>query len=83
MRRIVHHELGEPARVLLGEDCPSEPLGPDQVRVSVSYAPIHPGDLLRVTGSPAFGTIGAGAVALAFAREALATRHEWVDFGYH
>ena len=56
MRRIVHHELGEPAQVLRVEDCPSEPLGPDEVRVSVSYAPIHPGDLLGVMGSPAFGT---------------------------
>jgi NADPH2:quinone reductase len=63
MRRIVHQELGEPARVLRVEDYPSEPLGPDQVRVRVSYAPIHPGDLLGVMGSPAFGTpptIGSG-----------------------
>src|SRR6266478_5706474 len=56
MRRIVHHELGEPARVLRVEDGPSTSLGPDQVRVRLSYAPIHPGDLHGVTGSPAFGT---------------------------
>ena len=56
MRRIVHHELGEPARVLLVEDGYSTSLGPDQVRVRVSYAPIHPGDLLGIMGSPAFGT---------------------------
>src|SRR5260370_28162733 len=56
MRRIVHHELGEPARVLRVEDGPSTSLGPDQVRVRISYAPIHPGDLHGVTGSPAFGT---------------------------
>ena len=56
MRRIVHHELGEPARVLRVEDGPSAPLGPDQVRVRVSYTPIHPGDLLGIVGSPAFGT---------------------------
>jgi NADPH:quinone reductase-like Zn-dependent oxidoreductase len=56
MRRIVHYELGEPARVLGVEDGPSAPLGPDQVRVRVSYAPIHPGDLLGIVGSPAFGT---------------------------
>ena len=56
MRRIVHHELGEPAQVLRVEDRPSEPLGPDQVRVRVSYAPTHPGDLLGIMGSPAFGT---------------------------
>jgi NADPH:quinone reductase len=56
MRRIVHHELGEPARVLRVEDGPSTSLGPDQVRVRLSLAPIHPGDLLGIMGSPAFGT---------------------------
>src|ERR1700722_14940942 len=56
MRRIVHHELGEPARVLRVEDGPVTSLGPDEVRVRLSYAPIHPGDLLGVMGSPAFGT---------------------------
>jgi NADPH2:quinone reductase len=56
MRRIVHHELGEPAQVLRVEGSPSASLGPDQVRVRVSYAPIHPGDLLGIMGSPAFGT---------------------------
>jgi len=55
MRRIVHHELGEPARVLRVEDGPSAALGPEQVRVRLSYAPIHPGDLLGIMGSPAFG----------------------------
>jgi NADPH2:quinone reductase len=55
MRRIVHYGLGEPAQVLRVEDGPSEPLRPDQVRVRVSCAPIHPGDLLGVMGSPAFG----------------------------
>src|SRR2546430_3040052 len=56
MRRIVHHELGEPARVLRVEDGPSPSLGPDHVRVRLSYAPIHPGDLLGIMGSPALGT---------------------------
>jgi len=63
MRRIVHHELGEPAQVLRVEDGPSTSLGPDDVRVRLSYAPIHPGDLLGIMGSPAFGTpptIGSG-----------------------
>jgi len=55
MRRIVHHELGEPAQVLRVEDRPSTSLGPDQVRVRLSYAPIHHGDLLGIMGSPAFG----------------------------
>ena len=57
MRRIVHHELGQPEQVLRVEDGPSDSLGPDQVRIRVSYAPIHPGDLLGVVGSPAFGTL--------------------------
>jgi NADPH:quinone reductase-like Zn-dependent oxidoreductase len=63
MRRIVHHKLGEPAQMLRVDDDPSPALGPDQVRIRVSYAPIHPGDLLGVMGSPAFGTpptIGSG-----------------------
>jgi len=55
MRKIVHHELGLPAQVLRVEDGPSESLGPNQVRIRVSCAPIHPGDLLGVMGSPAFG----------------------------
>ena len=55
MRRIVHHERGDPAQVLRVEDGPSTPLGPGQVRVRVSCAPIHPGDLHGITGSPAFG----------------------------
>jgi NADPH:quinone reductase len=56
MRRIVHHKLGDPSELLRVEECPSEALGADQVRVKVSFAPIHPGDLLGVMGSPAFGT---------------------------
>ena len=56
MRWIVHHELGQPSELLRVEEGPSEPLGPNEVRVRVSYAPIHPGDLLGVMGSPAFGT---------------------------
>src|ERR1700732_3008891 len=56
MRRIVHHKLGQPSELLRVEESPSESLGANQVRVRVSYAPIHPGDLLGVMGSPAFGT---------------------------
>src|ERR1700730_9096774 len=56
VRRIVHHELGEPARVLRVEVGPSPSLGPDQVCIRLSYSPIHPGDLLGIMGSPAFGT---------------------------
>ena len=56
MRRIVHHEHGEPARVLRLEEGEAPPLAPDQVRIRLSCAPIHPGDLLGIIGSPAFGS---------------------------
>src|SRR5260370_28975940 len=56
MGRMVHTKPGRPSELLRVEEGPSEPLGPNQVRVRVSYAPIHPGDLLGVIGSPAFGT---------------------------
>src|ERR1700758_960261 len=56
MRRIVHRKLGQPSELLRVEESPSESLGANQVRVRVSYAPIHPGDLPGVKGSPAFGT---------------------------
>ena len=55
MRKIVHYELGQPVRALRVEDVRSESLGPSQVRVRVSFAPIHPGNLLGIMGSPAFG----------------------------
>jgi NADPH:quinone reductase-like Zn-dependent oxidoreductase len=55
MLRIVHHHYGEPAKVLAAVGSGSLDLPPDQVRVSVSLVPIHPGDLLGIEGSPAFG----------------------------
>jgi NADPH:quinone reductase len=63
MRSIVHRELGDPAQVLRLEQTPVSVLGPKQILVRTSYAPIHPGDLLGVKGSPAAGTppaIGSG-----------------------
>jgi len=56
MRRIVHYEHGEPGRVLHLEECEPPVIGPGQVLVRVSNTPIHPGDLLGVMGSPAFGS---------------------------
>jgi len=41
--------------VLRIEDGPSARLGSGQVRIRLSCAPIHPGDLHGITGSPAFG----------------------------
>ena len=63
MRSIVHRELGDPAEVLRLEETPVPALAPHQVIIRTSYAPIHPGDLLGVKGSPAAGTppaIGSG-----------------------
>src|ERR1700756_745937 len=56
MRSIVHRELGDPAQVLRLEQTPVPVLGPKQTLGRTSYAPIHPGDLLGVKGSPAAGT---------------------------
>jgi NADPH2:quinone reductase len=56
MQRIVHATHGAPAEVLTLEafsDVPSLASGAALVRVSA--APVHPGDLLGVCDSPAFG----------------------------
>jgi hypothetical protein len=52
MRRIVPHELGQPAQVLRIEHGPSESLGSDEIRVRVSCIPIHPDSLLGVSLCP-------------------------------
>ncbi|MGF6597804.1 NADPH2:quinone reductase [Paraburkholderia sp. GAS448] len=57
MQRIVHTSHGEPAEVLRLEalsDAP--PLASGTALVRVSAAPVHPGDLLGVSASPAFGS---------------------------
>lgn len=56
MRSIIHRELGDPVRVLSFAESPALDIAPDQVRVRTTYAPIHPGDLLGIKGSPAFGS---------------------------
>ena len=56
MSRLVHRRHGPPAEVL--EWAPSPPavaLSGDAASVRVTHVPIHPGDLLGVSGSPAFG----------------------------
>jgi NADPH:quinone reductase-like Zn-dependent oxidoreductase len=58
MQRIVHNNHGEPAEVLRLEafsDAP--PLASGTALVRVSAAPVHPGDLLGVSASPAFGAV--------------------------
>jgi NADPH2:quinone reductase len=56
MRRVVHHSYGNPTSVLAIED---QDLAGDVpngfVLVRVMHAPIHPGDLLGVEGSPSAG----------------------------
>ena len=56
MQRIVHTRHGEPAEVLgleMSSDVP--PLTKGAALVRVIAAPVHPGDLLSVDASPAFG----------------------------
>jgi NADPH:quinone reductase len=63
MRSVVHRKSGDPAEVLRLEETPVPALAAHQVIIRTSYAPIHPGDLLGVKGSPAAGTppaIGSG-----------------------
>jgi NADPH2:quinone reductase len=56
MRRVVHYSYGNPTQVLAAQD---QDLAGDLpngfVLVRVTHAPIHPGDLLGVEGSPAAG----------------------------
>lgn len=57
MRSIVHFQHGDPGQVLSVAEvaAPSAP-GPGQALVRVLRAPIHFGDLLGVSASPAFGS---------------------------
>ena len=52
MPSIIHHRYGDPTCVLEVVDGKSPVLMPDHVRVRVVLAPIHPGDLLGIQGSP-------------------------------
>jgi NADPH2:quinone reductase len=57
MQRIIHTNHGEPAEVLRLEELSDvPPLASGTALVRVSVAPVHPGDLLGVSASPAFGT---------------------------
>lgn len=56
MRRIVHHRAGNPLEVLeIDRFSSPDELSADYVAVRMTYAPIHPGDLLGIEASPAAG----------------------------
>lgn len=56
MLALVHQRHGDPAYVLQWADIDPPPPPPSgHVAVRVTYAAIHPGDLLAIQGSPAFG----------------------------
>src|SRR5690606_7217370 len=50
MRSVMHHEFGDPARVLAAGDSPVPEPGPGEVRVRMRLAPIHNHDLITVRG---------------------------------
>ena len=62
MRSAIHHEFGDPARVLALGDSPVPEPGPGEVRIRMRLAPIHNHDLLTVRGQygykPALPAIG-------------------------
>lgn len=58
MHAIVHERLGLAGEVLEWRVVPEpEPPGEGEVLVRITFAPIHPGDLLAIEGSPAFGDL--------------------------
>ncbi|MFB1036965.1 MAG: alcohol dehydrogenase, partial [Sinobacterium sp.] len=50
MKYIQHDELGNPAEVLKVMDAPQQALVAGEVRVKVLAAPIHPSNLLQISG---------------------------------
>lgn len=54
MRAIVHHEFGDPARVLGVEDLPLPEPGAREVRLRILLAPIHNHDLWTIRGTYGF-----------------------------
>ena len=54
MRAIAQRRYGDPDRVLQVVDLPEPELGPDQVRVQVRAASVHPDIWHAVTGHPCF-----------------------------
>ena len=54
MKKIVYSQLGSPAEVLRVEEVANASPGAGEVRVNVLATPIHPADLLQITGN--YGT---------------------------
>jgi len=50
MKQVVHNEIGNPAEVLFLEDVPQTKLEAGDVRVNVLATPIHPSNLLQISG---------------------------------
>lgn len=62
MRSAMHHQFGDPARVLVAGDSPVPEPGPGEVRIRMRLAPIHNHDLWTIRGQygykPALPAIG-------------------------
>jgi len=48
MRSAMHHQFGEPAKVLVPGDSPVPEPGPGEVRIRMRLAPIHNHDLWTI-----------------------------------
>lgn len=50
MKQIIYHAVGDPSSVLEIQTVESRPLKPREVRVSILATPIHPSNLLKISG---------------------------------
>lgn len=50
MKKAVHHKIGNPAQVLVLEEIAPVALKAGEVRIAVLAAPIHPSNLLQISG---------------------------------
>ncbi len=50
MKKIIYEEIGDPVDVLRIKEVNHETLGPGQARIAVLAAPIHPSNLLQISG---------------------------------
>jgi mitochondrial enoyl-[acyl-carrier protein] reductase / trans-2-enoyl-CoA reductase len=50
MKTITYNEIGDPSQVLYLEDVETPALGPGDARVAVLATPIHPSNLLQISG---------------------------------